>query len=163
MAPLGNFRCTSAIAPILHPTFTRGGRKSAWRKLAANPGLSRISVCLRRPGLPKSGSKSGKSPALTAEYSQFAETIGGDGLDRDCRPRAAVAACRRDHPPGHPETDLLGRKDEGLSVFGRLTPLQPLNSHARVVAMDSPSCLYQKGNSNEGSWGRTSRECFRTR
>jgi hypothetical protein len=37
--------------------------------------------------------KSPKVSGLVGEYSRFAETIGGDWFDHDCRPRPAVQFC----------------------------------------------------------------------
>ena len=55
------------------------------RECAGNPGCSRIRFCLWTPGSSILRWKSPKVSGLVREYSRFAETIGGDWFDHDCR------------------------------------------------------------------------------
>jgi hypothetical protein len=54
------------------------------------PGFSRTSVSLQAPGLRYSEPKSRKVSDLYLENSRFAETIGRDWFDHDCRPIVAL-------------------------------------------------------------------------
>ena len=70
------------------PRDTETGRKS---------GFSRIRFGLQTPGSPVLRRKSRKVSGRVREYSRFAETIGGDWFDHDCRPRAASDFATRSH------------------------------------------------------------------
>jgi hypothetical protein len=48
--------------------------------------------------LPIPGRKSPKVSGLVHKNSRFGETIGGDGLDQDCRPIVALCVCRFSGP-----------------------------------------------------------------
>ena len=59
---------------------------------AGNAGFSRIRLRLQTPNWPILRWKSPKVSGLVREYSRFAETIGGDWFDHDCR--QTIALCR---------------------------------------------------------------------
>jgi len=61
------------------------------REWAGNPGFSRIRFRLQTPSSPILRLKSPKVSGHVRGYSRFAETIGGDWFDHDCRPRAALS------------------------------------------------------------------------
>ena len=54
-----------------------------------NPSISRIRLCLQTPDLPISGAKLPKVSGPFRENSRFAENIGRDRFDHDCRPRVS--------------------------------------------------------------------------
>jgi hypothetical protein len=60
------------------------------REWAENPSFLSIRFRLQTPGSPIFRWKSPKVSGLVREYSRFAETIGGDRFDHDCRPTAEV-------------------------------------------------------------------------
>ncbi|MBI5323068.1 hypothetical protein [Bradyrhizobium sp.] len=64
------------------------------RAQPANPGFSRIQVCLWTLGSLDMRRKSPKVSGLVREYSRFAETIGGDRFDPDCRPSGGQVGLR---------------------------------------------------------------------
>jgi hypothetical protein len=66
------------------PAFSLASQET--REPAGNPGFLRIRFCFRVPGLPNLSWKSPKVSGLVRKYSRFAETIGGDWFDHDCRP-----------------------------------------------------------------------------
>ena len=71
------------------PAFHQAPRET--RKWARNPGFSRIRFVSGLPVPLFQGGKRQKSPALSGN--SFAETIGRNGFDQDCRPRPAVQFC----------------------------------------------------------------------
>jgi len=65
------------------PAFGRAAQET--REWAGNAGVSRVRFCLRTVALQISRRKSVKVSGLVRENSRFAETIGGDWFDQDCR------------------------------------------------------------------------------
>jgi hypothetical protein len=65
------------------PAFRHGLRPAPHR--SGNPGFSRTRVSLQAPGLRSSRLKSRKVSGHIPKNSRFAETIGGDWCDHDCR------------------------------------------------------------------------------
>jgi hypothetical protein len=81
-----------------------------------NPGFFGFRLCLQTPGLLISGEKRRKVSGHFPKNSRFAETIGGDWFDHDCRPAMALCRGRFGPPPLHGNGDLsAGLLHEGDS------------------------------------------------
>src|SRR6266566_5073285 len=78
------------ILPPQRPIPALGRAPEETPEWAGNPGVSRSRLSLRVATLPTQRRKWLKVSGLVREYSRFAETIGGDGFDHDCRLKAAV-------------------------------------------------------------------------
>jgi hypothetical protein len=116
------WECASSILPGQPgiPAFGRPSQET--RKWAGNPGFSRIRFRLQARSSPNSRWKSPKVSSLVREYSRFAETIGGDRLDHDCRlnhgtqPRSALPSGLYEKEVRRPIAERLYCEFESLSL-----------------------------------------------
>ena len=77
-------RLDPSRAPATHSGLRRDSRQT--REWAANPGLFAHLSFSPETGFTEVREKIGKVSGSNCEYSRFAETLGGDGFDQDCRP-----------------------------------------------------------------------------
>ena len=81
------------------PAFGQAAQET--RERAGNPAFSRIWFCLWPPNAPIIGHQLPKVSGHDPEYSRFAETIGGDRYDPDCRPTVPESFLSNDADPQH--------------------------------------------------------------
>jgi len=80
---IGNVGVRSSTWQPRSPAF--GQASQGTREGSGNPGFSRIRFRLWTTASPRLRRKSLKVSGLLRKYSRFAETLGGDWFDHDCR------------------------------------------------------------------------------